>query len=162
PGEGYYQVVDLTERLADVRRAAVGVWLHWYGNGQGRPAGEPGLLVRIVLDYADGARQVVVSDGSWKVREGPYVQAGYRNDEGDPIEHLDLRAIPDGWDRPGFADDDWAPAEVVGPHPTPPFTRLRPQETRLAEVPVRPVALRIADDGTPVADFGRVIPARPV
>ncbi|MFD0787266.1 family 78 glycoside hydrolase catalytic domain, partial [Micromonospora azadirachtae] len=36
------------------------------------------------------------------------------------------------------------------------------QETRLAEQTVRPVALRTAADGTVVADFGVVIPARPV
>ncbi|MEQ4207409.1 family 78 glycoside hydrolase catalytic domain [Actinopolymorpha sp. B9G3] len=162
PGEGYYQVVDVTEPLAGSRRAVVGVLLHWYGNGQGRPAAEPGLLVRLVLDYADGARQEIVSDSSWTVCEGPYLQVGYRNDEGDPIEHLDLRRIPEGWDQPGYADDDWHHADVVGRHPVPPFTRLRPQEAQLAEVPVRPVALLTAKDGTPVADFGRVIPARPV
>ncbi|MGW5364050.1 family 78 glycoside hydrolase catalytic domain [Actinopolymorpha pittospori] len=162
PGEGYYQVLDVTDHLAGSRRAAVGALLHWYGNGQGRPAGEPGLLLRLVLDFADGAPQVVVSDGSWKVHEGPYLQAGYRNDEGDPVEHLDLGRVPEGWDQPGYADDEWDHAEVVGRHPVPPFTRLRPQEARLAEVPVEPVALLTAADGTPVADFGRVIPARPV
>ncbi len=162
PGESYYQAVDVTDALVDTGRAAVAVLLHWYGNGQGRPAGEPGLLVRLVLHYADGSRQVVVSDSTWKVCEGPYLQAGYRNDEGDFVEHLDARRVPVGWDQPAYDDSAWLPATVVGRHPVAPFTTVLPQETRLAEIPVTATELLTAKDGTPVADFGQVVPGRPV
>ncbi|MGQ5264508.1 family 78 glycoside hydrolase catalytic domain [Micromonospora sp. ZYX-F-536] len=48
-----------------------------------------------------------------------------------------------------------APVALTSPH-------LIGQETRLVETRVAPVAMRTAADGTVVADFGVVIPARPV
>ncbi|WP_203433668.1 family 78 glycoside hydrolase catalytic domain [Jiangella asiatica] len=161
-GENYYQASDVTALVDGKDEIALGAILHWYGGGQGRPAGEPGLLVRLVVEYADGSEQVVVSDGSWKVTEGPYVATSRRNGEGDYIEHLDARRVPAGWGRLGFDDAAWADAVVLGPHPTAPFTHLTGQETRLTETTAEPVALLTAADGTPVIDFGVVIPARPV
>ncbi|TDD65089.1 alpha-L-rhamnosidase [Jiangella aurantiaca] len=161
-GENYYQASDVTEFVDGKDEIALGAILHWYGGGQGRPAGVPGLLVRMVIDYADGSRQVVVSDGSWKVSAGPYAATSRRNGEGDYVEHLDARLVPAGWDRTGFDDAGWGDAVVLGPHPTAPFTHLTGQETRLTETIVEPVALLTADDGTPVVDFGVVVPARPV
>lgn len=162
PGEHYYQASDVTALVQGKDRIAVGAILHWYGSGQGRPVGVPGLLVRLVIDYADGSTQVVVSDGSWRVTEGPYVESARRNGEGDYVEHLDARLIRDGWSEPGFDDADWDDAIVLGAHPVEPFSHLTGQETRLSERRVEPVAVTTADDGTPVFDFGTVIPARPV
>ena len=47
------------------RTSALGVLHRWYGPGQGRPASSPGLLLQLSLWYADGARVVHGSDGSW-------------------------------------------------------------------------------------------------
>ncbi len=61
------------------RPLALGVLYHyWTCTCQGRangPAGDPlkgpsGLLVKVVVDHADGSRETIVSDGSWKVAEG--------------------------------------------------------------------------------------------
>ncbi|WP_206515666.1 family 78 glycoside hydrolase catalytic domain [Georgenia faecalis] len=162
PGEHYYQTTDVTELLDGRGRVAVGAVLHWYGSGQGRPAVQPGLLVRIEVEYADGSEQVIVSDGTWKVTEGPYLQAGRRNGEGELIEHLDATRVIEGWQSTGFDDSAWGDAVVLGTHPTAPFTALTGQLTRMEETEVPAVELLVADDGTVVADFGVVIPARPV
>ncbi|MEE6273450.1 family 78 glycoside hydrolase catalytic domain [Georgenia sp. MJ206] len=162
PGEHYYQTTDVTDLLDGRDTVAVGALLHWYGSGQGRPAVEPGLLVRIEVEYADGTEQVVVSDGSWKVAEGPYLQAGRRNGEGEWIEHLDATRVIEGWETTGFDDAGWDDAVVIGTHPTAPFTALTGQLTRMEETEVPAAELLVADDGTVVADFGVVIPARPV
>lgn len=161
PGEHYYQASDVTDLVAGEDELAVGAILHWYGNGQGRPAVEPGLLMRLDIEYADGGTQTVVTDGSWKVTEGPYPFAGRRNGEGELIEHLDATRIIDGWREAGFDDSDWDDATEIGEHPTEPFTALRGQETRLTETRVEPERMLVAEDGTVVADFGKVIPARP-
>ena len=163
PGEGYYQASDVTHLVKGERAIGLGLIAHWYGSGQGRPAGVPGVLARVVVEYADGSTQTVVTDGSWKVTEGPYVQAGRRNGEGEQIEHLDgVRAAAlDGWDEEGFDDSAWGDAVVLGTHPVAPFTQLQGQETRLDETTARPVRMLRAEDGTVVADFGKVIPARP-
>jgi alpha-L-rhamnosidase len=163
PDQGYYQAADVTRWLAGGGRVAVGVVTHWYGAGQGRPEAAPGLLLRLVADRRDGTRAVLVSDGSWRVARGAWQPAALRNDDGcDYVEAFDARADPVGWDRPGFDDRGWEAPEVVGPHPTAPFTRLRGLEPRLAVSEARPVALVRLPSGAVVADFGRVIPARPV
>lgn len=161
PGEGYYQASDITELVQGKEHIALGAVLHWYGSGQGRPAGVPGLLAKIVLEYADGSRQVVVTDESWRVSDGPYVGQQRRNGEGEFVEHLDARRIQHGWDELGFDDSEWSTAVELGEHPTAPFTSLAGQQTRLEETTVQAVSLSEADDGTVVADFGSVIPARP-
>ncbi|MEU5722427.1 family 78 glycoside hydrolase catalytic domain [Micromonospora sp. NPDC047738] len=165
PGEDYYQAADVTDLVTAGEPLAIGVRYHWYGSGQGRPAGARGLLMKLVVEHADGTREVFVTDGSWRVaRDTQFVvNAERRNGEGDRVERQDGRAEVTGWTRPGY-DDSVAPftaAEVVGAHPNAAYPRLIGQETRLAETTVAPVALRTADDGTVVADFGVVIPARP-
>ena len=164
PDEGYYQATDVTARLRAGEPAALGVLFHWYGPGQGRPAGEPGMLARLVLDHGDGSRQVIVSDGSWRVTRGPWLPAAYRNDDGrDYVEVVDGRVArqQDGWNRPGFDDTGWLPAEVIGRHPAGVFTRLRAQQTRLTYRVVRPVGVTTLPSGAVVADFGQVIAATP-
>lgn len=161
PGEGYYQVSDVTDLVRGHDRVTLAATLHWYSSGQGRPAGEPGLLAKVVVDYADGTRQVVTTNDGWRVSDGPYVFTGTRNGEGEYIEHLDARRVQHGWQRTGFDDTGWDPAVVLGEHPVNPFTSLTSQESRIVEEVVTAEQILVADDGTVVADFGTVIPARP-
>lgn len=163
PGEGYYQAADVTDLVTAGEELSLGAMLHWFSSGQGRAAAEPGLLLRLVVEYADGQEFVVTSDGSWKVRRGPYDLKGTRNGEGLYIEHLrgDQAAAIGDWKALGYDDSTWADAVVIGRHPTAPFTTLAGQQTRLTETVVRPERILTAEDGTPVADFGVVIPARP-
>jgi alpha-L-rhamnosidase len=164
PDEGYYQATDVTGALRAGRPATLGILYHWYGPGQGRPAGQPGMLARLVIDHSDGSRQVVVSDGAWRMTRGPWLPAAYRNDDGrDYIEHIDGRIArqQQGWSRPGFDDSAWQPAQALGAHPTGVFTALRPQQTRLTYRDVRPVSVTTLASGAVVADFGKVIAATP-
>lgn len=166
PGEGYYQATDIGAFVQRGAPLAIGVIYHWYGRGQGRPAGERALLVRVVIEHADGTRDVVVSDGTWRVRRASQWQEGApqrNNDVGDYVEHLDAGAIPAGWDQPGHdaTGSPWAAPEVIGVHPAGPFTHLVGQEPRLRLTEVDPVSVRTLADGAVLADFGRVIPARP-
>jgi alpha-L-rhamnosidase len=167
PDAGYYRAVDITRQLTAGRPAAVGAIMHWYGSGQGRPRSEPGLLIRVVVDHADGSRQVVVTDGSWQVARGPWQTALRRNgDGGDYVEFFDGTAEPLGWDRPGFdasaSPTSWAAPQVVGVHPAGVFTHLQAQETGLIHRTVRPAQVTTLPSGAVVADFGKVIPAVPV
>ncbi|MDT9592111.1 family 78 glycoside hydrolase catalytic domain [Nocardioides zeae] len=163
PGEGYYQAADITDLVQGRTEIGLGAVLHWYSGGQGRPAGAPGLLARIVVEYADGSEQVVVTDDSWRTRRGPYTQAGARNGEGDFVEHYDATAAAaiGEWTAHGYDDSAWAPAQELGAHPVAPFTALTGQESRITETVVHPEQILVADDGTAVADFGVVVPARP-
>ena len=159
PGEGYYDAADVTGVLAAHPAGTpvpVTALLHWYGPGQGRAAGVPGLMIRLSVDYDDGRRAVLASGPGWIAGEAPYCQSGYRNDEGDPVEHLDGEAAASLDITEGF------PAAVSGGrHPSSDFPRLHARRTFLAGEFVAPRQFLAAEDGTMVADFGRVIPARP-
>ncbi|MDQ0824359.1 alpha-L-rhamnosidase [Arthrobacter sp. B2I5] len=159
PGEGYYDAADLTEVLtqhpADTP-VPVTALLHWYGPGQGRAAGIPGLLVRLTVDYDDGRRQVLTSGPGWTAGEAPYRQSGYRNDEGDPVEHLDGEAAASL-----SAAVDLPAAITSGGHPSSDFPRLHPRRTFLSGRFMAPQQFLTAADGTMVADFGQVLPGRP-
>ncbi|ADB30448.1 alpha-L-rhamnosidase domain protein [Kribbella flavida DSM 17836] len=166
PGEGYYQATDVTQQLQAGRHLAIGVLYHWYGGGQGRPAANDhrGMLLKLVVEYADGRRQVVVSDGSWRVRRASHFETGAprrNSDAGDYTERIDARQEPVGWDKPGYDDSvvPWVAATVAAPTEMP---RLTGQEPRLVKTVKRPVSVRRFADGTVVADFGVVVPARPV
>ncbi|MCT9869046.1 glycoside hydrolase family 78 protein [Paenarthrobacter aurescens] len=154
PGEHFYNAADVTDALQSSNTASLTAVAHWYGPGQGRAAGRPGLLAQLTVEYDDGTRDVFGSGPGWMVAEGPYRQSGYRNDEGDPIEHFDATA----WPEP----HQWSPALSLGTHPVPDFPFLRPNDAGVARNYASAVEIFTADDGTPVADFGAVIPGRPV
>jgi alpha-L-rhamnosidase len=166
-GEGRYQAFDVTELVRDSAEVTLAALLHWYGPGQGRAAGSPALLVQLGVTYDDGSRATFGTGPGWVVTEGPYEQWGYRNDEGDPVEHLHGGLWPGGsaaaWRQPGFDDTAWQPATVAEPEEAGHAAgALLPQETALSEEYLAARNILRARDGTIVADFGQVLPARPV
>jgi alpha-L-rhamnosidase len=65
----------------------------------------PALLVQLEIEYEDGTRERVLSDGTWKVTDrGPHREA-------DLImgESYDARAEMPGWSEPGFDAKGWSP-----------------------------------------------------
>jgi alpha-L-rhamnosidase len=166
PGEGYYQATDITAQVQAGSPLAIGIIYHWYGAGQGRPAGQPGLLGRFVVEHADGSEEVIVTDANWHVRRASQWQTGapQRNsDGGDYVEQIDSRQVPDGWDKTGYADtvSPWTVPQVVGVHPAGVFTHLTGQEPRIFRSVATPISVKTLSDGAVVADFGTVMPARP-
>jgi hypothetical protein len=113
----YYDSYDVT-KLVVPGENAIGVLL---GNGMYNvesPAnrytkfrgtfGEPKLMVALVLRFADGSEQRVVSDGAWKTASGPIT---FSNIYGG--EDYDARLEQAGWDAAGFDDKGWSAASVV-------------------------------------------------
>ena len=162
PDQQYYEATDIRAQLHAGATNAIGVIAHWESPGQGRPASVPGLIARITVAHADGTSEVITTDGTWRVRPGPWVEGPLRNSEGDHVEHIDGRADPIGWDRPGFDDSRWAHAVVLGPHPVAPFLHLIAARSHIVEQRVRPRTLVRLADGSYVADFGAIIAATPV
>ena len=104
------------------------------------------------LDYADGATEVVASGADVRSATGPWAYADLFVGE-----HFDRRAVPAGWDRPGFDDGDWMPvAEVGRDHDV-----LRPFTgepiRRVLELPA--VSVIETPDGA-IVDFGQVLVGR--
>src|SRR3954462_11545715 len=93
-------------------------------------AGPSGLIMKAVVDHADGSRETFVTDGTWKVSKATqFTNATIttRNgDSGDKAERYDARGEIVNWDTAGFDDSAWAPAYAIGPHPHPrPVNPLR-------------------------------------
>jgi hypothetical protein len=131
--------------------------------------GPSGLLVKVVVDHADGSRETIVSDASWRVTKATQYTnetPTYRNgDAGDRLERYDARLELPGWDRAGYDATGWQEPAVIGPHPRPrealrdTFSHLDPVVSDLEFETVHPKRVRRLADGTVVADFG--LPAAP-
>ena len=79
----------------------------------------PALRVQLELEMADGSRQTVISDTSWKSSTGPITESDILMGES-----YDARKEMPGWSAPGFDDSAWKQAVVktgsnarVEPHP---------------------------------------------
>lgn len=187
PGEGYYDTTDLTSLARPGQPLTVGVEYHYQtctcqgrANGPVPPEGPSGLLVKVVVDHADGSQDLLVSDGSWKVTQDAAEQIStltWRNsDAGDRVEYIDARNALTGWDTPGYDDSAWSAPAVIGPHPRPPaadcsayeghsspctFTHLVAEQAHVVTHPIHPVRVLNLPDGTVFADFGKVYAAVP-
>lgn len=161
PDHQYYKSLDVTDDI-DAGENVLGVVHAYHGGGQGRPASEPGLILQLRIDFADGRSKVVVTDDSWETTAGPWVDAPPRNEEiAEPVEVIDGRQLPPDWDEPGF-DSDWEPVAVVGDHPIEPWEQLVAQHRVVTHETVEPESVEVLDSGSVIFDFGRVYAGRPV
>lgn len=112
----YYNEYDVTE-LACAGENVIGVMLGngWYndpcenwGFVNATWRGMPRLLAELTISYQDGSMEIVSSDSSWKTHEGPLLYNHARSGE-----VYDARCEIDGWNLPGFCDDDWGPGMVL-------------------------------------------------
>jgi alpha-L-rhamnosidase len=113
----YYQSYDVTRQV----RAGTNVlgailadgWACGYVGLGGRDRyglGRPRLRAQLHLEYADGTREVVGTDASWKGSEGPIREADLLMGES-----YDARRAMPGWDAPGFRDAGWGAVTVDDP-----------------------------------------------
>lgn len=110
--------------------------------------GQPKLIAELHLTFADGRKEVILSDDSWKHGDSWIlyndVYLGERHDG---------RLKVDGWAQPGFDDSDWAAAVVTDG----PGGALVPQLQPAIEITKRLTAAKITqlEPGVQVVDFGQ-------
>ena len=111
----YYQTYDVTGLLVSGYNAigavlADGWYAGYLGFGRKREhyGSKPRLFVQLEIEYADGSRQTVITDKSWKAAYGPLLEADFLMGE-----TYDARKEMAGWDRPGFDDLGWKPVAVT-------------------------------------------------
>ena len=161
----YYTVYDLTEHLAKNNALALELGRGWYGMTTPTLWGEtfardwmaePALRVLVTIDYADGTRQTVTSDTSFKTAPGPTlvdsVKAG---------EIYDARMEVVGWNGIDFNDSAWKNAVVaVGKMPSalPGLTAQLFEPIRIVES-VAPVSIEKIEDeeNAWLIDFGKTM-----
>ena len=163
----------------------VAVLVTFYGQAtsfwQPAPAGanpDAALVFEAAVD-----EQLVVSDDSWRVHRSPAwsVQRGANGGEGVPVEILDARQLPRGWQLSGFDDSAWSGAALIPAiHPASlgrtrppsyPFGRLLPrgisplhEERRVPQRVTDSSTRRIPDwsDDNPVTRVTQVLLAESV
>ncbi|GAB4133340.1 MAG: hypothetical protein Kow0040_15490 [Thermogutta sp.] len=156
PKRVFYVTHEVTQQLRPGQNA-VGVVL---GNGRyfaprlREPTltltyGFPKLLFQLDVEYEDGTRELIVSDGSWKLTAAGPILA---NNEYDGEEY-DARLEMPGWNRAGFDDGKWQSAQLVEP----PAGRLVAQNMepiRVTET-LRPKSVREVRPGMFIFDMGQ-------
>ena len=118
----YYRTYDVTP-LVKSGSNAIGAWVAdgWYSGyigfgllvglgteqaGRDTYGKTPALMAQLEIEYADGSREIIPTDKSWKetgngpIREGDFLMG----------EFYDARKETDGWMKPGFDDAKWQPA----------------------------------------------------
>jgi len=117
--QALYVSFDITEHLNNGNNA-VGVML---GNGFYYIPGEryrkmtgaygyPKMIARLLIEYADGTVENIVSDESWKTAPSPITYSSIYGGE-----NYDATIEQPGWDTPEFNDANWENAVLATAHP---------------------------------------------
>lgn len=156
-----YQTYDVTALIAEGANA-IGSWLAdgWYRGRLGFHGGEfdrygdrTALLAQLEIDLADGSRQVVVTDESWRAAPGPVTFSSLYDGE----TH-DARLEVAGWSEPGFDDADWRAVEVVERDPV---TLVAPDGPPVRCTEERhPASAWLSPSGAVLVDFGQNLVGR--
>lgn len=152
----YYVTHDVTS-LVRSRVNGVGVVL---GNGRyyaprvdsptsTRTYGFPKVLMQLEVEYNDGTKDTVVTDGGWKLSsEGPILA----NCEYDGEEY-DSRLEFGRWSEPGYDDHTWRAPQIVAA-PGGKLAAQMMQPIRVKET-LKPISVKEAKPGVFIYDMGQ-------
>ncbi|MDQ1570163.1 MAG: alpha-L-rhamnosidase [Actinomycetota bacterium] len=115
---------------------------------------QPAVAVQLVIDYADGTSETIVTDASWRATgDAPITASGIYSGES-----YDATREVAGWSSPGFDDSGWSAVRVeTDEYPTP-RARTSPAVRIIEEVAVRDVIT--SPSGATILDFGQNLVGR--
>jgi len=119
--------------------------MQWYGS--------PRAILQLDIEYADGSNSRVVTDDRWKSSWGPVTFNCLFDGE-----HYDARLEQEDWDKPGFDDRSWSPANVV-PSPGGKLNSALHEPGLVTQI-IEPVAVYEPRPDTFVFDLGQNIAGR--
>ncbi|KAF2414929.1 alpha-L-rhamnosidase [Microbacterium sp. B35-04] len=153
-----YDVTDLVRPGAN----ALGAWLGdgWYRGRLGWRGGfrnvygyDQSFLGQLELTYADGSREVVATDASWRSAPSPILHSGLYDGE-----DYDAREEQPGWSTADFDDSGW---EAVQERHRDPATLVAPTAPPVrATQELRPIAVLAGPSGSRILDFGQNLVGR--
>ena len=111
--------------------------------------GFPKMLMQMLIQYSDGSTQLIVSDSKWKVTDKGPIRA---NSEFDGEEY-DANMEQPGWDKAGFNENGWQPAQLVAA-PAGKLVAQMQEPMRIVER-LKPDSIYRSNDGGYVVDFGQ-------
>ena len=166
PQYQYYNAYDISSALTPNTDNAFACLTHWFGAGQGRPAGSRGFLLKAVIEYTDSTSTVIGTDGTWKHKQAQAWVTGQRQRNGEGvgyIDKIDADKIIRDWNTLDYDDSSWPTATEIGAPPVSPWTKnLQPDLTRLIEEEITPVSVTDLGEGKYIIDLGKVYPGTPI
>ena len=119
----YFNTYDVTDQLQNGDNA-IGIILeggrytsvrynaenpNWDGTENVYGFGTPRLLLQLEVTYKDGQKETIVSDETWKITNRGPIRTANEWDGETYDENFDLG----GWNKAGYDDIAWLPAELV-------------------------------------------------
>jgi alpha-L-rhamnosidase len=156
-----YYTYDLTGYLSEGPNA-IGAMLAdgWYRGRLGFHGGlsdfygdRLALLAQVELTFADGAREVIVTDEGWRAAPGPVLSAGLYDGE-----VYDSSAELPGWSSPGYDDSAWHRVRLVSLDPATLVAPTGPAVRCTEEL--APARHWMTPSGSVIVDFGQNLAGR--
>jgi alpha-L-rhamnosidase len=155
-----YQAYDVTS-LVRPGANALGVMLGngWYrgiigyANNINVYGKDIALLCQVNIEYADGTKEIIVSDATWRSSTGPVRYSEIYNGE-----IYDAGLEKPGWTLPGYNDSEWFAVRVAD-HPMNVLVSTQNEPVRRHEEFV-PVKIFKTPEGDQVIDFGQNLVGR--
>jgi alpha-L-rhamnosidase len=153
-----YQAYDVTALLQPGANAAGAIlgdgwycgyvaWNHRQNYGE-----RPALLAQLEIEFADGERTIITSEGSWKTAFGPILESDLLMGE-----VYDARCELPGWDTANFKDANWNNVLVL-PDDGVRRVGMRGLPVR-RQLEIKPIAL-LKTGGNPIFDLGQNLAGR--
>jgi alpha-L-rhamnosidase len=160
----FYNAYDITSLVKPGEANLFAIFNRWFGGGSGRPPSSRGVLMKTIIHYADGTRDVVGTDGTWLQSQATSWVSGQRRRNGQGgcyIETIDARNLTPNWILPGFDDSAWKAPTVIGPQPNSTWSGTPlPDLQRIVETVLTPVSIT-AIKGNYLVDMGKVYSGMP-
>ncbi len=156
----FYSAYDVTDTLKESENClGVSLGNAWYNplplrlwnhvNLRERlTVGRPQFIAHLHIEYTDGSSDIIASDSSWKVTQGPILRNNVFLGE-----KVDARKSIDGWDQPGLDDSHWGTAKTASA----PKGRLEAQSAPAIEIieTFQPIAVTEPSEGVYIVDMGQ-------
>lgn len=119
----------------------------WWG-WQMQWFGEKQAMLQMQIIYKDGSKQLITTDESWKIAEGPVSKNSiYDGETYDATKEIA------NWNKPVFDDSEWLNAKKTVPPKGKLTAQLMPAIKRIETI--KPISVTYPNDSMSVVDFGQ-------
>ena len=114
--------------------------MQWFGEKQ--------ALLNMQVFYEDGSTEIIVTDETWKIADGPILHhCIYDGETYDATKEIE------GWNKPGFDDSEWKFAKSVVAPSGKLIAQNLPAIKRIETI--KPVSITYPNDSISVVNFGQ-------
>lgn len=150
-----YQTYDVTN-LVQAGDNAIGVLVGdgWYRGFIGWSSqrnfygDQAGVIAQLEITYSNGKEEILGTDGSWKVNQGPILMSDIYNGE-----VYDARKNLGSWTMPGYDDSQWQQVRILDHSKAILIAPEGPPVRKIQEI--KPVTVFTTPKGETVYDFGQ-------